>query len=142
MLSNNSGRMDLKFKIPDGCLLRYYDWLDNNEPLYIVLISIDDGPKRMFFMPDDEDKSVHVSRVFHIKEDAIKFFNLIQGSCLSNETVILWESYLENLVSDYGRVSSPTEYGVKERRVVATIFLDGEFRDMEVFWSGDTNLMV
>ena len=130
----------IEYKTQDSVYLNYYEGLIFNDSLYVVLVSDDGGRARIVFDKSHYVKNEFISRIFHLRSDAERYFNDVKNNRQAGDRVVLWETKWEDIVCDYNDIIDT--YGTENQtyKVISTMFIDGFYRDIEVFWQRGGNV--
>lgn len=137
ILINN--RKPLEFKIPEYYYVEYYKKLEQNSPLYAIL-SIGGGKSRVFFSPYNGSKSECVSYLFFREADAKMYLDVLKKTGLAGaKEAVMVKCDPKNIASSFRSLIEKESESEKFRvfHVISSIFLHGEFRDMECFWTNN-----
>jgi hypothetical protein len=120
-------------KIPDKYYIELYKTLSSGGPIY-VLTAIDDGTPKIFFDTDSEQPDKFNSFVFHKKDGAVDYLNIMK-KVKPNLTLIMTETNINSLIKSYDKIFNKNERNKKAYRSFSCLIYKGRLRDMEVFWA-------
>ena len=128
-----------EFKIPSYVYEQYYEKIKNSGELYtIVPLESESGLPELMSSPSIEGHDF-LSFAFFRKEDAIKYKKrLIQNKRIEEGTTFIWRCNAKSL---FYAIEDQAEQASQKLdssfSVIIAVFLAGEFRDMEIFWTNN-----
>lgn len=134
----------IELKVPEYMYQSLYKVLVDDENLYTI-VSVGDSKPKMFFSPYGENRGEYVSRVFFRKKDAYQYLQELKLQQEKVSDLSIWETKRDKLVESYAKILDKTSNltsSTMKYFVISSIFYLGQIRDMEVFWTNQTDNML
>ncbi len=133
----------VNFQIPDHFIEDYYKKLSKNDPLYAILC-IEKNKQRLFFSPHKEKKEEFLSAVFFREEDGVKYLEFLKSKGYEvDAALVLWPCDATGLAKSFSDALYKERINVtrKKYHVITMMYLHGDFREVEYFWSDNKDKM-
>lgn len=129
-----------EYKVPHYVYDEYYKKLKESGSLYtIVPLDADSDLPELIMTPSGKNQGF-LSFAFFRKEDAVRYKQrLISNKRIEEGSTFIWRCNPKSLFYAIEDQVEKTEFKIKSSfSVIIAVFLAGEFRDMEVFWTNNT----
>ena len=127
------------YVVPSHHLMDYYKKIEQNGPIYAIL-SITGDESQLFFSPHNGSKSEFVAHVFFRQKDAALYLKALKSlKSVSADSIIAWETTATSLAASIKKVvdKEKRNRSNKSFSAISCIYLQDEFREIELFWTGN-----
>ena len=129
----------VEYQIPKQIYTDLYDRLDRAEFLFIPLIMKDNKPK-IYFEKNADHKGPAICRLFWRASDVKLYVKHLNNIGDHDGEVVGWEASPESIINSV--IVAWNKLPGLSIDVIASVFYDNEFRDVERFWSSNESFMV
>ena len=128
----------IEYKVPNKIYKEYYKRLDKPDPFYVIIPS-DGGTPELMFLPGSKGDEEVESFVFFKQSDALRYLeNMTRLKLIGKGAAIAWNCSAKTLFYIIEEQISKHYQGNNKSVTVTTLAkIDGEFRDVEVFWTSN-----
>lgn len=129
----------MDYTVPDSIYKELYDKLEKAEFFFIPIVIKDRRPK-IYFEKQSDPKAPAICRIFWRPADVKLYVKRLNTLGYQDGEVVGWENTPEAIISSV--ISAWTKLHGLRVDVVASVYHDNEFRDVERFWTSNEDSMV
>jgi len=131
------------YTVPTHHLVDYYKIIEQNGPLYAIL-SITGSESQLFFSAKSGSDTEFISHVFFRQKDASLYLKALKKlKSVEADTIVAWETSATSLSASIKKVVEKEKRNRSNKvfSAVSCIYLQDEFREVELFWTGNQDII-